>query len=58
MAYFPVSLYIPSYSTAIGLSVVNGTIALATFNIARVVGMCISFALGLCQIHVASDDAT
>lgn len=38
MAYFPVSLYIPSYSAAIGLSTVDGTVALATFNMARVVG--------------------
>lgn len=38
LAYFPVSLYIPSYSKAIGLSTLDGTIALAIFNAARVVG--------------------
>lgn len=37
-AYFPVSLYIPSYSKAVGLSTLNGTIALAIFNTARVIG--------------------
>ncbi|KAF8309075.1 MFS general substrate transporter [Clavulina sp. PMI_390] len=41
LAYFPVSLYIPSYSTAAGLSTVDGTIALAVFNLARVVGQVI-----------------
>ena len=43
MAYFPVSLYIPSYSAAIGLSTLDGTIALAVFNLARVVGVCFHY---------------
>lgn len=38
LAYFPVSLYIPSYAASAGLSDLDGTIALAVFNLARVVG--------------------
>ena len=38
LAFFPVSLYIPAYSAAIGLSTFDGTVALTCFNLARVVG--------------------
>ncbi|KAI0260582.1 major facilitator superfamily domain-containing protein [Gloeopeniophorella convolvens] len=38
LAYFPVSLYIPAYSVSLGYSRLNGTIALAVFNLATVVG--------------------
>ncbi|KAF8306429.1 MFS general substrate transporter [Clavulina sp. PMI_390] len=34
-AYFSVSLYIPSYSTALGYSTFQGTIALSVFNLAN-----------------------
>lgn len=38
LAYYPVSLYIPAFSTAVGLSTLTGTIALAVFNLSGVVG--------------------
>ncbi|KAI0321544.1 MFS general substrate transporter [Amylostereum chailletii] len=38
LAFFPVSLYIPSYAASLGYSRLNGTLALATFNLATVVG--------------------
>ncbi|CAK5269846.1 unnamed protein product [Mycena citricolor] len=41
LAYFPVSLYIPSYAASLGFSSVNGTLALTVFNLATVVGQLI-----------------
>ncbi|KAI0033582.1 major facilitator superfamily domain-containing protein [Vararia minispora EC-137] len=38
LAYFPVSLYIPSYAATLGYSRLNGTLALTAFNLATVVG--------------------
>ena len=38
LSYFPVSLYIPSYAASLGYSSLNGTLALAAFNLAAVVG--------------------
>ncbi|KZV70078.1 MFS general substrate transporter [Peniophora sp. CONT] len=38
LSYFPVSLYIPSYAASLGFSSLNGTLALAAFNLAAVVG--------------------
>ncbi|KAF8306428.1 MFS general substrate transporter [Clavulina sp. PMI_390] len=38
LAYFSVSLYIPSYATALGFSTVEGTIALSVFNLASSIG--------------------
>ncbi|VDB83130.1 unnamed protein product [Peniophora sp. CBMAI 1063] len=38
LSYFPVSLYIPSYAASLGFSSLNGTLALAAFNLASVVG--------------------
>lgn len=38
LAYYPVSLYIPAFSTAVGLSTVSGTTALSVFNLSGVVG--------------------
>lgn len=38
LAYYPVSLYIPAFTTAVGLSTMSGTVALAVFNLAGVVG--------------------
>ncbi|KAF8309076.1 MFS general substrate transporter [Clavulina sp. PMI_390] len=38
LAYYPVSLYIPAFATAIGLSTINGTVALAIFNLSGVLG--------------------
>ncbi|VDC01694.1 unnamed protein product [Peniophora sp. CBMAI 1063] len=38
LSYFPVSLYIPSYAASLGFSSLNGTLALAAFNMAAVVG--------------------
>lgn len=38
LAYFPVSLYMSVYTTSLGLPPVNGTIVLAVFNLASVVG--------------------
>lgn len=42
LGYYPVPLYIPSYASAVGLSSINGTLALAAFNLATVVGARIS----------------
>jgi MFS family permease len=39
LAYFPVSLYIPTYVVSLGYSRTDGTIALAVFNLSTVVGM-------------------
>ncbi|KDQ20060.1 hypothetical protein BOTBODRAFT_51414 [Botryobasidium botryosum FD-172 SS1] len=41
IAYFPVSLYMPTYTSAVGLPIINGTVVLAVFNIASVVGQVI-----------------
>ncbi|KAI0249409.1 major facilitator superfamily domain-containing protein [Lactifluus subvellereus] len=38
LAYFPVSLYIPTYVVSLGYSRGDGTIALAVFNLSTVVG--------------------
>ncbi|KAL5638584.1 hypothetical protein ACGC1H_005300 [Rhizoctonia solani] len=38
LAYFPVSLYMSVYTTSLGLPPTNGTIVLAVFNLATVVG--------------------
>ncbi|CAE6486897.1 unnamed protein product [Rhizoctonia solani] len=38
LAYFPVSLYMSVYTTSLGLPPMNGTIVLAVFNLATVVG--------------------
>ncbi|KAF8310199.1 MFS general substrate transporter [Clavulina sp. PMI_390] len=38
LAYFCVSLYIPSYASALGYSQIQGTIALSVFNLASVAG--------------------
>ncbi|CAE6450827.1 unnamed protein product [Rhizoctonia solani] len=38
LAYFPVSLYMSVYTTSLGLPPVDGTVVLAVFNIATVVG--------------------
>ncbi|KAG8731962.1 hypothetical protein FRC11_001323 [Ceratobasidium sp. 423] len=39
LAYFPVSLYMSVYTTSLGLPPVNGTIVVAIFNLAAVIGM-------------------
>ena len=41
MSYFPVSLYIPSYAASLGFSSLNGTLALAAFNLSTVIGQVI-----------------
>ncbi|KDQ20062.1 hypothetical protein BOTBODRAFT_101786 [Botryobasidium botryosum FD-172 SS1] len=41
IAYFPVALYMPTYTTALGLPIIDGTLVLAVFNIASVVGQII-----------------
>jgi len=41
IAYFPVSLYMPTYTTALGLPIINGTLVLAVFNLASVIGQVI-----------------
>ncbi|KZV74992.1 MFS general substrate transporter [Peniophora sp. CONT] len=38
LSYWPVSLYIPSYAASLGFSSLNGTLALAAFNLATVAG--------------------
>ncbi|KAI0046480.1 MFS general substrate transporter [Auriscalpium vulgare] len=38
LAYFPVSIYIPTYAVALGYSRLSGTLALTIFNLACVVG--------------------
>ncbi|VDB93434.1 unnamed protein product [Peniophora sp. CBMAI 1063] len=38
LSYFPVSLYIPSYAASLGFSSLNGTLALAAFNLSTVLG--------------------
>ncbi|CAE6430388.1 unnamed protein product [Rhizoctonia solani] len=38
LAYFPVSLYMAVYTTSLGLPAVNGTIVVAIFNLAAVIG--------------------
>ncbi|KAF8667832.1 Major Facilitator Superfamily [Rhizoctonia solani] len=38
LAYFPVSLYMSVYTTSLGLPPVNGTIVVAVFNLAAVIG--------------------
>jgi len=38
VAYFPVSLYMPTYTSALGLPIINGTLVLAVFNLASVIG--------------------
>ncbi|CAE6364971.1 unnamed protein product [Rhizoctonia solani] len=38
LAYFPVSLYMSVYTTSLGLPPVNGTIVVAVFNLASVIG--------------------
>ncbi|CAK5266008.1 unnamed protein product [Mycena citricolor] len=40
LAYFPVSLYIPTYAASLGYSPGNGTLALTVFNLAAVIGEC------------------
>ncbi|KZV70087.1 MFS general substrate transporter [Peniophora sp. CONT] len=39
LSYFPVSLYIPSYAASLGFSSLDGTLALAAFNLAVVFGL-------------------
>lgn len=57
LAYYPVSLYIPAFTTAVGLSTLSGTIALSVFNLSGVIGEPrISFAL-LPQSMVMHTDA-
>ncbi|KAI0042831.1 MFS general substrate transporter [Auriscalpium vulgare] len=41
LAYFTVSIYIPSYTVALGYSRLSGTFALTSFNLATVVGQLI-----------------
>ncbi|KAI0042846.1 MFS general substrate transporter [Auriscalpium vulgare] len=41
LAYFTVSIYIPSYTVALGCSRLSGTLALTVFNLATVVGQLI-----------------
>ncbi|KAJ1300350.1 hypothetical protein OPQ81_005170 [Rhizoctonia solani] len=41
LAYFPVSLYMSVYTTSLGLPPVNGTIVVAVFNLAAVIGQVI-----------------
>ncbi|KAF8342593.1 major facilitator superfamily domain-containing protein [Cantharellus anzutake] len=38
IGYYPVPFYIPSYAAALGLSSTDGTLALATFNLATLLG--------------------
>ncbi|KAI0059154.1 MFS general substrate transporter [Artomyces pyxidatus] len=42
LAYFPVSLYIPSYAVTLGYSRLNGTLALTVFNLSTVIGQIVS----------------
>ncbi|KDQ20064.1 hypothetical protein BOTBODRAFT_27484 [Botryobasidium botryosum FD-172 SS1] len=41
IAYFPVSLYMPTYTTALGFSIVDGTLSLTVFNLASTTGQLI-----------------
>lgn len=41
VGYFPVSLYMPTYTSALGLPIINGTLVLAVFNTASVIGQVI-----------------
>ncbi|KAG8782229.1 hypothetical protein FRC12_021053, partial [Ceratobasidium sp. 428] len=41
LAYFPVSLYMSVYTSSLGLPPLNGTIVLAVFNLASVIGQII-----------------
>ncbi|KAI0045443.1 MFS general substrate transporter [Auriscalpium vulgare] len=42
LAYFPVSLYIPTYAVSLGYSRLHGTLALTVFNLATVIGQMVS----------------
>ncbi|KAI0048508.1 MFS general substrate transporter [Auriscalpium vulgare] len=42
LAYFPVSLYIPTYAVSLGYSRLHGTLALTVFNLATVIGQIVS----------------
>src|SRR5271170_3422762 len=39
LGYFPVSLYMPTYTSALGLPPLNGSFVLATFNLVSVIGI-------------------
>lgn len=39
LAYFTVSLYLPSYAASVGLSPLSGTLALSAFNLCGVFGL-------------------
>ncbi|KDQ20063.1 hypothetical protein BOTBODRAFT_385802 [Botryobasidium botryosum FD-172 SS1] len=41
IGYFPVSLYMPSYATALGLPIIDGTLSLTVFNLASTTGQLI-----------------
>ncbi|KZO99340.1 MFS general substrate transporter [Calocera viscosa TUFC12733] len=41
LAYFPISLYMPTYTSALGLAPINGQLVLSVFNLFSVVGQII-----------------
>ena len=48
MGYYPVPFYISSYASAIGLSTTDGTLALAAFNLATMLGLYLCAAVTVC----------
>lgn len=42
LGYFPVSLYMPTYTSTLGLPPLNGSLVLATFNLVSTLGKSIS----------------
>lgn len=39
LGYFPVSLYMPTYTSTLGLPPLSGSLVLATFNLVSVLGI-------------------
>ena len=56
LGYFPVSLYMPTYTSALGLPPLNGSLVLAMFNLLSVLGISIQGSshhrTNRCWVHV------
>jgi hypothetical protein len=56
LGYFPVSLYMPTYTSTLGLPPLDGSLVLATFNFFSVLGTTISkltdSRTNHCRLHV------